>query len=115
MTVLQSSLIRGETYSLALEAIEGDLTGATARANLKPALNGGAPPDATPATAAFTASKVDEVTPDGGPGWIFTLSPTQTTALAPGSYVADARVTLASGFVDQVDPVRIAVKNRVTA
>jgi hypothetical protein len=115
MSAFQSSLIRGETYSLALEATEGDLTGATARADLKRAVSGKEPGDAALVAAAFAVEAVAEVTPDGGPGWIFTLTPVQTAALATGLYVMDARVTLASGFVDQVEGVKITVKERVTA
>lgn len=114
MTPLLSSLIRGETYSLALEAIEGEIAGATARADLKRSLNGAAPPDDAPVVATFSVDQLAEVTPGGGPGWVFTLEPGQTSDLEAGSYVADARIELANGFVEQADPVRINVKNRVT-
>lgn len=111
----QTSFTRGETFSLALEATDGDVTGATCEADIKAAVNGQPPADTVPALKVFTVSPVAEVTPGGGAGWILTLTPGQTVDIGPGIYVVDAKVTLASGFVEQTDTVRVSVKERVTA
>ena len=80
-------LTRGETFSLALEELDGtDLDGATCRADLKAARNGGAPGDQA----------------------------SDTTGLAVGNYVVDARIELTSGFVEVADLQRVQVVERVT-
>lgn len=108
-------LTRGATCSLAFEDVEGgDLTGATCRADLKKALNGGAPGDLAEVVATFTVTLTDEVTPGGWAGFYLTLSPEQTAALTPGNYVTDAMVTLASGYRKPTDVVQITVVERVT-
>ena len=45
--------------------------------------------------------------------WLFTLSATQTAALAEGNYYWDARFTIGAG-VQAVNPVRVQVVNSVT-
>lgn len=111
----QTSFTRGETFSLALEATDGDVSGATCEADIKAAVNGQPPADIVPPLEVFAVSPVAEVTPGGGAGWILTLTPAQTVDIGPGIYVVDARVTLANGFVEQTDVVRVTVKERVTA
>lgn len=115
MTIAQFRFTRGETITLALEAVEGDVTGFTCTADLKLAVNGLPPGDGADIAAAFDVVDVAEVTPDGGPGWILTIEADVAEALVRGVYVADARLELASGFVEQADPIRIDLRERVTA
>ncbi len=108
-------LTRGETFSLALEELDGvDLDGATCRADLKAARNGGAPGDQAEVAASFTVTASTEVVPGGGAGWVLTLPAPATTGLAVGNYVVDAKIELASGFVEVADLQRVQVVERVT-
>lgn len=108
-------LTRGETFSLAIEELDqADLTGATCRADLKAARNGGAPGDATEVAAAFIVSASDVVVPGGGGGWVLTLAASVTAGLTVGSYVVDARIELPSGHVEVADLQRVQVVERVT-
>lgn len=108
---------QGSTFTLALEAVSGDVGEAAVRAALKPAVNGRVPSAGTPESAVFSATAVAHVDAEdatSGPGWHLTLSDEQTQALAPGRYFADARI----GFPDGVDvltqTVAIDVKASVT-
>lgn len=108
-------LTRGETFSLALEEIDGaDLTGATCRADLKLARNGGAPGDATPVAATFTVTDSAAVVPGGGAGWVLLIGANETAGLDVGNYVVDAKITLPSGHVEVADLQRVSVQERVT-
>lgn len=108
-------LARGETFTLAIEELDGvDLDGATCRADLKAARNGGAPGDQAEVAASFTVTASDAVVPSGGAGWVLALSATATTGLAVGNYVVDAKIELASGFVEVADLQRVQVVERVT-
>lgn len=120
----KSALKRGATYTLALEATEGSIAGASIRAVLKegrqlPSRTGYVPPgDDAEDVAEFTAVAVDHVDADdntSGPGWHLTLSATQTAALTPGGvYFTDARVTLSGGSVSVTEPVQLTAEERVT-
>ena len=108
-------LTRGETFSLALEELDhADLTGATCRADLKLARNGGAPGDVAPIAASFTVTPSTEVVPGGGAGWVLTIGADQTSDLAIGNYVVDAKIELPSGHVEVADLQKVAVAERVT-
>lgn len=108
-------LTRGETFSLALEELDGaDLTGAECRADLKLARNGGAPGDAAEVAAEFTVTTSAEVVPGGGAGWILTIGPNASAGLVVGNYVVDAKITLPSGHVEVADLQKVAVAERVT-
>ena len=100
---------RGETLSLALDAVTGDPASVTAiTAALKPLAAGRTSVDATaPATALSVAA-------NGTTGWTLTLSATACAALTQGSYVADARLVSASGVVI-TDPVAIRIVEGVTS
>lgn len=108
-------LTRGETFTLALEEIDGaDLIGATCRADLKTARNGGAPGDAAPVAATFTVTGSTEVVPGGGSGWVLLIGANETAGLDVGNYVVDAKIELPSGHVEIADLQRVAVAERVT-
>ena len=100
---------RGETLSLALDAVTGDPASVTAiTAALKPLAAGRTSVDATaPATALSVAA-------NGTTGWTLTLSATACAALVPGSYSADARLTVGTGVVI-TDPVAIRIVEGVTS
>lgn len=108
-------LTRGETFSLAIEELDGaDLTGAECRADLKLARNGGAPGDQAEVAAEFTVASSTEVVPGGGAGWVLTVGPNVTAGLVVGNYVVDARIELPSGHVEVADLQKVAVAERVT-
>lgn len=109
-------LTRGETFTCALEASAGDMTGAVCLAALKPAAFACPPGDATPAAATFTVTEVpsvDEADADAGPGWLLILDAATTETLTPGPYLMDARVTVGA-VVSQTDLVGVTVDERVT-
>ena len=85
---------RGETVSLALDLVSGDVATVTAiTAAMKPLPPGRSIVDA--ATPAIPLS----VAPNGAAGWVLTLSAASCATLLPGSYAADARLTIGSGVV----------------
>lgn len=107
---------RGQHVSVGIEAVKGAAAAAdaTCAAVLKLAINGKPPPYSVAPVAAFAVVWSDELEPGAGPGWILTLTAEETAALEPEIYVTDARITLASGFVQQTDPIRIDLRERVT-
>ena len=108
-------LTRGETFSLAIEELDhADLTGAECRADLKRAINGGAPGDLAEVAAEFTVTASTEVVPGGGAGWVLTIGANGTAGLSVGNYVVDAKITLPSGHVEVADLQRVTVAERVT-
>jgi len=108
-------LTRGETFTLALEELDGDdLSGATCRADLKQARNGGAPGDDAPVAATFIVTASTAVVPGGGPGWVLLIGANETAGLDVGNYVVDAKIELLSGFVEVADLQRVAVVERIT-
>ena len=106
---------RGETISLALDAITGDAAQVTAiSAAMKPV-----PPGRTeaPASAPFAASFT--VTPrlalgNEPAGWTLTIPALVSASLSPGAYVADARLEVAGGVI-VTDSVAIRLRQSVSA
>jgi len=112
---LTFKLTRGETFTLALEELDGDdLTGATCRAHLKLARNGGAPGDEAPVAATFTVTASTAVVPGGGPGWVLLIGANETAGLEVGNYVVDARIELPNDHVEVANLQRVTVQERVT-
>lgn len=104
---------RGETVSIALDAVQGDpLTVSSITAAMKPIAAGRSSIDpAAPVTASFAVSA--RVAAGGNPaGWTLTLNAAASAALAAGTYAADARLTIGSGVVI-TDPVMIRMTNAV--
>ena len=106
---------RGETISLALDAVEGDpagVGGVTAKLKAVPpgrtSLPAGAPVAATFSVATRAA------TPDFPAGWTLTISAPLSAALAAGSYLADARLEVGTGVVI-TDQIAIRLREPVTA
>jgi hypothetical protein len=105
---------RGETVSLALEAVSGDpLMVSAVTAAMKPLAPGRATPDPEAAVAA-TFSVTFVAAGGGDPArWLLTLSAVESAALAAGSYAADARLVIGGG-VAITDMVRLRLEDAVT-
>lgn len=106
---------RGETISLALDAVSGDPAEAGAiAASLK-----AVPPGRTgvaanaPVAASFVLSS-RAATDENPAGWTLTIPAAVSATLAPGSYLADARIEIAGGVV-VTDSVAIVLRESVTA
>ncbi len=106
---------RGETILLALDAVDGDpalVTSITANIKAVPAGRTMAPASA-PVVASFAIAN-RAATGAIPAGWTLSLSAAQSAGLAPGAYVADARLTVADGVII-TDPVAIRVREAVSA
>ena len=121
---LVATVQRGETFSWALAArpdpagatLPGDLATATARSALK-AITATAttvPPHTDPEVASATGTWNADLG-DGVAGWLFTLSPATTAALAAGRYCLDVRITRVGGAVTISEPAAVMLVDRVTA
>ncbi|MEE9432783.1 MAG: hypothetical protein V3V15_00905 [Sphingorhabdus sp.] len=107
---------RGETISLALDALTGDpLTVSNISAAMKAVAPGrtSAAPD-TPVAAAFA---IEPRAGDGetAAGWDLSIPAPASSALVPGSYVADARLEMSDGGVIISDPIAISIRPSVSA
>jgi hypothetical protein len=106
---------RGETISLAIDAVTGDPAQVTAiSAAMKPVPPGRSEAQANaPFAASFlVASRLASgATP---PGWTLTIPATVSASLAPGAYVADARLEVAGGVI-VTESVAIRIKQSVSA
>ncbi len=100
---------RGETVSLALDAVQGDpLTVTSVTAAMKPVAAGRTMIDPAAAVAAtFVVANRPE-------GWTLTISAAQSAGLAAGTYLADAKLIVA-GQVTITEPVAIRMIDAVTA
>lgn len=111
----QTRIQRGETLSLALEMVSGDLTGATCAMSLKRSVNGKAPADDAPVLIDLNVVYVPNLVAGDGqssPGWIGTGYGTE--ALEPDNYSADARIVF-DGRVIQAEKVTVVIDSRVTS
>lgn len=106
---------RGETISIALDAMTGDPAQVTAiSAAMKAVLPGrSGVPDGAPVAASFS------VTPRAAqgelpPGWTLTIPASISAGLAPGGYLADARLDVAGGII-VTEPVAIRIRSSVSA
>jgi hypothetical protein len=105
---------RGETISLALDAVDGDpLTVSAISARLKaiPPGRSSVPADA-PVAATFVVLP-RTATPSFPAGWTLTISAATSLTLAPGSYLADARMEIAAGVVI-TDQIALKLREPVT-
>jgi hypothetical protein len=105
---------RGETISLALDAVAGDpLTVSSISAAMKAVAPGrtGVAPDA-PVAAAFTITP-RSANGEQPAGWNLTVDAAVSAALVPGNYLADARLGAAGG-VTITDSVAICIRDSVT-
>jgi len=106
---------RGETISIALDAVTGDplsVTAITAAMKMVPPGRTGVPYGA-PVAASFSViprAAQGEVPP----GWSLTIPASVSAGLAPGGYLADARLEVAGGVI-VTEPVAIRIKSSVSA
>lgn len=105
---------RGETISIALDAVTGDPHAVTTISAVMKALPIGRTtlPDDAPVAASFV------ITPraaegENPAGWTLTLAASVSAGLAPGNYLADARLSIAGGVI-VTEPVAIRIKPSVT-
>ncbi len=106
---------RGETISLALDALSGD---PLAVSNISAAMKAVAP-GRTSAAADAPVAAAFAITPrtasgDIPAGWTLTIAATVSQALTPGSYVADARIEIAGGVVI-TESIALRIKQSVSA
>jgi glutamine synthetase len=108
------SFQRGETVSLALDAVTGDpATVTSVTAAMKPVAAGRTLVDSGAAVAA-SFSVTNRVAAGQIPaGWTLTLSAAVSAALAAGTYLADAKLVVAGG-VTITEPVAIRMIDAVT-
>ncbi|MFN3747366.1 MAG: hypothetical protein ACK4SJ_01630 [Sphingorhabdus sp.] len=105
---------RGETISLALDAVTGDpltVTAISAAMKIVPPGRTGVP-DGAPVAATFSISPRAAV---GGipPGWTLTIDAATSATLVACNYLADARLEVAGGVI-VTEPVALRIKPSVT-
>lgn len=105
---------RGETIVLALDAVTGDPLAVTAIGAVMKAVPPGRTgvPDGAPVAATFSIS-LRAAVGDIPPGWTLTIDAATSAALAPGAYLADARLEVAGGMI-VTEPVAIRINPSVT-
>jgi hypothetical protein len=108
------SFQRGETLTLALDAISGDPLTVTGISAVLKAVPPGrtAVPDGTPVAAIFTISP-RAAQGDIPPGWTLTIPAATSASLVAGAYLADARLEVGGGVIVTV-PVAIRIRQSVT-
>lgn len=106
---------RGETISLAIDAVTGDpLTVTAISAAMKMVAPGRTSVSAgTPVAAAFAVSP-RAAQGEIPPGWNLTVDAASSAVLAPGGYLADAKLTVAGGVII-TESVAISVRESVSA
>lgn len=106
---------RGETISLALDAVAGDpLTATLISAAMKAVAPGRTSAARTaPVAAAFTIIP-RAADADHAAGWTMTVPAAVSAGLDAGIYVADARVELADGTVTVSDAISIRLIESVS-
>jgi hypothetical protein len=105
---------RGETISLALDALTGDPLSVTAiSAQLKAVPPGRTSvPAGVPISASFSVSS-RAISGDIPAGWTLTIPSAASAALPAGAYLADARLEVAGGVVI-TESVSLRVRDAVT-
>jgi hypothetical protein len=105
---------RGETLTLALDAIIGDPLSVTSISAVMKAVPPGRTgvPDGAPVAATFSISP-RAAQGDIPPGWTLTIPATTSATLSSGAYLADARLEVAGGVI-VTEPVAIRIKASVT-
>lgn len=108
--------IRGETITFGIRAADPEFDGTeTLTCDVKVSSVGAAvPPESQEAVISITPQYVptagDEVA-----HWLFLLTPEQSEMMNAGNYITDTRIEFADGNVDYAEPLRISLKDRVTA
>lgn len=106
---------RGETISLALDAVEGDPASVGAvTAQLKYVPPGRTAVPAGALAAASFAVSTRAATSEFPAGWTLTISAAASAALSAGNYQADARLNVGTGVVI-TDQIALRLKEPVTS
>jgi hypothetical protein len=106
---------RGETISLALDALSGNpLTVSSISAAMKAVAPGRTSVTADAPVAAVFAITARGAFGDIPAGWTLTIPALVSQALKPGSYVADARLEVAGGIVI-TESIALRIKQSVSA
>jgi hypothetical protein len=106
---------RGETISLALDAVTGDPASVGAvTAQLKFVPPGRTVVPAGALAAATFAVSTRAATIDYPAGWTLTISAATSAALSVGNYLADARLNVGTGVVI-TDQIAVRIKEPVTS
>ena len=106
---------RGETISLALDAVTGDpalVTAISAAMKAVPPGRSEAPVSA-PVAASFAVTR-RPASGDQPAGWTLTVPALVSASLSPGAYIADARLEVAGGVI-VTDSVAIRLRQSVSA
>ena len=106
---------RGETISLALDTVSGDpvsVSGLTARMKTVPPGRTSIPAD-SPVAADFTVT-ARAAAGDNPAGWTLTIVAADSALLAPGAYLADARIEVAGGVI-VTQSVAIRIRESISA
>lgn len=105
---------RGETISLALDAVTGDpLTVSAIGAAMKAVPPGRTGvPDGAPVATTFSISS-RAAAGEIPPGWTLTIDAATSAMLVAGNYLADARLEVAGGVI-VTEQVAIRIKPSVT-
>ncbi len=106
---------RGETITLALDAVEGDplsVGAVTAQLKAVPPGRTVVPEGAAVAATFSVASRA--ATSEFPAGWTLTIAAGVSAALAPGTYMADARMEVGTGIVI-TEPVTLRLRSGVTS
>ncbi len=105
---------RGETISLALDALSGDPAIVTAlSANLKAVPAGRTSISAGAPIAANFSVTARAATTETAAGWTLTIPAATSLTLAAGNYLADARLVVGSGVVI-TDQIALRLREPVT-
>jgi hypothetical protein len=106
---------RGETISLALDALTGDPAGVTAVTAAMKAVPPGrtSVPADTPVAATFVVSP-RAAAGDVPAGWTLTINAAASAELVAGAYLADARLVV-GGAVIITEQVAIRIRDAVTS
>jgi hypothetical protein len=112
----QFSFQRGETIALALDALTGDPALVSSISAVMKAVAPGRshPAPGAPVAATFSAAlrAADGTIPAG---WTLTIPAQISAGLAPGPYVADARLTLPNGDITISDSITLQLRPSVSA
>jgi hypothetical protein len=106
---------RGETISLALDAVEGDpasVGAVIAQLKFVPPGRTVVPADAPVAASFAVATRAATI--DYPAGWTLTIAAAASAALSAGNYLADARLEVGTGVVI-TDQIAIRLKEPVTS
>ncbi len=106
---------RGETISLALDAVSGNPLDVSAIAAQLKAV----PPGRTSVAAGAPVAASFVITPRAAvgavpPGWTLTLSAAASALLSAGAYLADARIEVAGGVII-TEAVALRIRDSVSA